>query len=87
VFASPQRAQLAAALEGYERAFEQDAILNKVGWHLARTQYLAWTGAILLTIMLLALFGGFVGLIHKGGLADYVADIAVFAIDVARWAF
>ena len=87
VFASPKRAELATALQDYDRAFEKDAILNKVGWYLARTQYVAWTGAILLTILLLVLFGGFVGMIHQGGLAAYVADIAVFAIDVARWVF
>jgi len=87
VFASAKRAELATALEGYETAEHKEAIVNQVGWYLARTQYAAWTGAILLTMMLLALFGGFVGLVHQGGLAGYVADIAVLAIDVARWMF
>ena len=65
----------------------QTPSLQNISWHLARTQYLAWTGAAVLTIVLLGLFAGFVRLIHQGGLADYVADIAVAAIQLARWLF
>ncbi|NJO37359.1 MAG: hypothetical protein HC871_06720 [Rhizobiales bacterium] len=79
--------ELAWALEGYDTAEHPDAVLHKVGWHLARSQYLAWAGAALLTVLLLALITGFVRLIHQGGLADYVAEIAVLAIDLARWLF
>ncbi|MGI9501986.1 MAG: hypothetical protein ACR2RE_02885 [Geminicoccaceae bacterium] len=65
----------------------KDAVLQRVGWHLACSQYLAWAGALLLTILLLTLFGTFVSLIHQGGLADYVAHVALVAIDVAEWIF
>jgi len=87
VSGSPKRAELAAALDGYDAAEHQDAILQRVGWHMACSQYLAWAGAILLTILLLILFGSFIALIHQGGLADYVASIALFAIDVAERCF
>ncbi len=87
VTGSPKRTELAAALHGYDAAEEKDAILQRVGWHLARSQYLAWVAALLLTILLLVLFGTFIGLVHQGGLADYVAGIALFAIDVTEWCF
>jgi len=65
----------------------REAILHRVGWHLARTQYLTWAGAILLTLLLLTLFTTFISLIHQGGLATFTADIAVTAINLARWIF
>jgi len=87
VMGSPKRAALAAALDSYDEAEHQDAVLQRVGWHLACSQYLAWAAALLLTILLLTLSGTFVSLIHQGGLANYVAHIALVAIDAAEWFF
>lgn len=87
VAGSARRTELANALEAYDAAANPEKILNDVGWRLARIQYLAWAGAALVTLLLLVLISGFINLIHQGALADFVAEIAIAAIHLARWLF
>jgi hypothetical protein len=87
VIGSPRRAALATALAGYERARHPEAVLQDVGWYLARSQVWAWTVASLLMLFLLALLLGFIRLLHQGGLASWVAEIALAGVAAARWCF
>lgn len=87
--ASPKRAAMAAALAGYDGATEADQkpILQDVAWYLARRQWLAWAGATLMLLTLLAGCSALATLFTSGGLAGWVATVALWSVEAARWLF
>ncbi|MEM9670910.1 MAG: hypothetical protein AAF950_18575 [Pseudomonadota bacterium] len=86
VIADPKRNETANVLKQYE-ASREEALLYRVAWYLARGQYLAWLGALALSLVLIMLFTVFVGFVHQGGLSDYVGYVAIKAVELARWCF
>ncbi len=80
---------MASSIARYEAAdaANRPAILQDVAWYLARRQWLAWAGATLMLLTLLAGCSALATLFTSGGLAGWVATVALWSVEAARWLF
>ena len=81
-----KRLALAADLQTYvHQAERHPSIRRRAGQYVAREKHGAVALATFLCVLLLATLGWLVRMIHQGGLADYVLDVARAGIWTARW--
>jgi hypothetical protein len=83
--ATEKRLALAADLDTYaDQPERQASIRRRAGQYVAREKHGALALATFVVVLLLAVLGWLVRLIHQGGLADYVLDVARGGIWTAR---
>lgn len=81
-----KRLALAADLDTYaDQPERQASIRRRAGKYVAREKHGALALATFLLVLLLAMLGWLVRLIHQGGLANYILEVARAGIWTARW--